>query len=116
MADQIEIALPVTVMPEGTSFTATAYYRTRSTQAASTPTTVHYRVDCLSTKTALQGWTAVASPSTSNSISITSTMNAIQDASNTAERRQLTVKADDGLSTQAIGHITWQVENLYGSP
>ena len=114
MADQVEIQLPKTVFPEGSAFTATAYYRTRSTQAASTPTTVHYRVDCLTTKTKITDWTAVASPSTSNSITITTTENAIQDNTNLTERKQIVVKVDSGLSTQYLGRATWTVENIYG--
>lgn len=113
MADQVEIQIPKTVVPEETGFTATAYFRTRSTKAASTPTTVHYRVDCLSTRQNLKPWTSVSAAS-SVSISIGSAENEIQDATKTRERRQLIVKADDGLSTQAIGHVEWTVENLHG--
>lgn len=113
MSDRIEIFLPITRVPEATTFTATSYYRTRSTQAAATPTTIHYQVSCLTTKTVLQDWTSI-SPATNNDISITSTMNAIQQDVNKRERKQIIVKADDGLSTQAIGKATWIVENLYG--
>lgn len=113
MADRVEVFLPITKVPEATTFTATAYYRTRSAQAAATPTTIHYQVSCLTTKTVLTDWTSV-SPATNNDIPITSTMNAIQQDVNKTERRQIIVKADAGLSTQAIGNATWVVENLYG--
>ena len=112
-ADQVEIQIPKTVVPEKTGFTATAYFRTRSTKAASTPTTVHYRVDCLSTRTQIKDWTSVSAAS-SVSIAIGSAENTIQDSTKARERRQLIVKADDGLSTQAIGHVEWLVDNLYG--
>lgn len=113
MADQVEIQLPVTIVPEGTTFTATAYFRTRSTKAASVPTNVYYRVDCLTTKEQLQDWTVV---STAGNVSITMTaaFNAIQDDSNQWERKQLTVMADRGLSTQAVNRAYYKVENVFG--
>lgn len=113
MADQVEISLPKTRWNEAAAFTATANFRTRSTKASSIPTTVHYRVDDLTSQTAITEWTSV-STAASVSIPITSTENAIQGHSNRVERKQLLVKADDGLSTQAIGRVVWQVINHYG--
>jgi len=114
MADQVEIHIPDTIVPEETTFTATAYFRLRGTKAASTPTTIHYRVDCLTTRREITDWTVVSSPSTSNEIIITSTENQILDDSHLFETKQLTVKADDGLSTQVIKPIQWKVKNLQG--
>jgi hypothetical protein len=114
MADQIEIHLVDTIVPEETTFTATCYFRTRSTQTASIPTTIHYRVDCLSTKTRITDWTLVSSPAASRTIVITSTENQILDDSHLMEVKQLTVKADDGLSTQVIKPVQWKVRNLQG--
>ena len=113
MADQVEIVLPKTKWLEETSFTVTAYFRTRSTSAASTPTTVHYRVDDLQTGKELTDWTSVTTGA-SVSISITSTHNEIQDDATSFERKQLLVQADRGLSTQANGKAIWRVENLHG--
>ena len=42
--DQVEIQIPKTRVLEETNFIAVAYFRTRSTKSASTPTTVHYTV------------------------------------------------------------------------
>lgn len=112
-ADQVEITLPKTKWLEETSFTATAFFRNRSTKAATTPTTVHYRVDDLKTGKELTDWTSVT-PAGSVSISITSTHNEIQDDSSAFERKQLIVQADRGLSTQANGKVVWQVQNLHG--
>jgi len=113
MADQVEISLPKTQWLEETAFTATAYFRTRSTKLASTPTTVHYRVDDLHTGKELTGWTSVTAAANVN-IPITSTHNEIQDDARAFERKQLTVQADQGLSTQANGKVFWTVENLQG--
>ena len=114
VADQIEIQIPKTVVTEESSFTATAYFRDRDTKTSAVPTTVQYRVDCLTTKTELQGWTSVATPASSNAITITSTMNAIQQNSSPRERKQLIVRTDSGLSSQLTERITWVVNNIYG--
>lgn len=114
MTDQIEIQLPLTIVYEETTFTVTAYFRTRGTKAAATPTTIHYRVDCLTTKRQITDWTSVSSPSTSNDIIVTATENQILDDSNEIETKQLTVKIDSGLTTQAIKPIRWKVRNLLG--
>jgi hypothetical protein len=112
--DQIEIAIPLTGVPEETTFTATAYFRTRASKTASVPTTVHYRVDCLTTKTQIQDWTQVTTPAESNAITITSAHNQIIDDAHNNERKQLTVKTDSGLSTQVIKTARWKVRNLQG--
>ena len=115
MADQIALSIPETRFKEGSAFTATANFRTRSTGAASTPTTIHYRLDCLTTCTELADWTSVSAAS-SASISVTGTHNAIQNTGNDYERKQLTVVADRGLATQQTESVEWRVDNLYGSP
>ena len=109
MSDRVEIQIPRPVVNEGHTFTATAYFRTGT--AASTPTTIHYRVDCLTTRSVVTEWTSVGSPSTSNGIALSS---AIIDGSNDYETKQIVVKADDGLSTQVIGAALWKVRNLQG--
>ena len=49
LADQIEVQLPQTILLEESSFTAVVYFRNRVSQTPSTPTTIHYRIDCLTT-------------------------------------------------------------------
>lgn len=112
--DQIAIGIPKTQVKEGSSFTATANFRTRATAAAATPTTVHWRLDCLTTLVQLADYTSVSAAS-SVSIAITGTHNAIQ-GDNRTEVKQLTVVTDRGLSTQCVEAMVWTVENLYGSP
>jgi hypothetical protein len=113
MADQVEIQLPKPTVNEESIFTASAYFRNRSTKAGDLPTTVHYRVDCLSTDTTVTDWTSVT-PGNSVDISITSTMNKIQDSAKNSERKQIIVQADRGLSTQVTGQNTWVVKNYRG--
>lgn len=115
MADQIAIVIPKTRWKEGSAFTAKARFRNRSDASADTPSTVKYRVDCLTTCTQLADWTTVSAAS-EVSISITATHNAIQDDCNAYEIKQLTVASDFEAADQCRETIEWRVENLYGSP
>lgn len=115
MADEIAFQLPRRVIAEGTGFTLAAFFRTRATAAASTPTTIHYRVDCKTTGRALLDWTSVI-PASSVNLSILPGFNAIQDDCNDFERKQVTVKLDDGLATQCVKAVSWEIENIFGSP
>ena len=114
MADQIEIQIPLTIVPEETTFTTTAYFRTRASKSTSTPTTIHYRVDCLTTRREIADWTVVSTPAGSNTITMTAAYNQILDDAHPVEKKQLTVKVDSGLTTQVIQRKTWKVENLHG--
>lgn len=113
--DQIGIVLPRKDFNEGSAFTVQAYFRNRSSAAAVTPTSVKYRLDCLTSRKEVLDWTTI-SPSTSASIAITGAQNAIQDDCNDYERRQITIMTDEGLATQHREIAVYSVENLYGSP
>lgn len=113
LADLIEIRFPRTEVIEKSSMTVTVNFRTHSTGAASTPTTIHYRVDCLSTEQAVTEWTSV-SAAAEVEIVLTPTESSILDSSNEWERKQLTVKIDSGLSTQVLQARQWRVKNIYG--
>jgi hypothetical protein len=115
MADQIAIRIPKTLWQEGSAFDASVNFRLRSTAAASIPTSIKYRLDCLTTKREVLDWTTV-SASAAVTISITGAQNAIQNDCNDYEVKQLTVMADDGLATQHRVTKRYRVENLYGSP
>ena len=113
MSDQIEIVLPKTTYLEEDTFPVTAYFRTRATKAASTPTTIRYRIDCLKTNAVIRDWTSVSSAA-NVTISITASDNQIQDDSNRLERKQIIVQADNGLSTQVNGKAVYRIKNLTG--
>lgn len=114
MADQIQISFPETVVSEETTFTATIYFRTRATATPSTPTTIHYRIDCLANERQIVDWTVIGSPSTSNTLVISASHNQILSDRNIRERKQLTIKTDSGLTTQVIFKKSWTVDNLLG--
>ena len=105
------IRLPEPRVHERSSFTATAYFRDGT--AADTPTTVHYRIDDITTGTAVVDWTSVT-PGTSVSISVTSDENRIIGQANYRERRQLVVSADKGTSTETRDVVQYFVENTRG--
>lgn len=105
------ISIPELVVKEGSSFTATAYFRLAGTASAST--TAKYRIDCLTTGKELTDWTALT-PAVSISIPITATHNAIQWQSNRIEKKQLTVASDPGETDQTRTKRTWNVENIEG--
>lgn len=113
VADQVEISLPKTTFLEESVFTLTVFFRTRSTAAASTPTTIRYRIDDLRTRREIRDWTTVsAAPNVD--IVITATDNEIQDDATRFETKQIIVQADNGLSTQVNGKAIWKIKNLTG--
>lgn len=106
------IKLPEPRVKERSALTVTVYFRD-SSDAADTPTTVDYRIDCLSTKTILADWTS-ATPGTSVVITVTPTQNKIVNHTNAWERRQITVSSDRGLATETRDTAIWLVENIPG--
>jgi hypothetical protein len=113
MADQIAIVIQKTRVQEGSGFVATAYFRNRSDASADTPSTVKYRLDCLTTGQQILDWTSVTAGE-SVSITVTGAQNAILNDDNDYEVKQLTVESDVGSADQCRGRKTWRVENIYG--
>jgi len=113
MADQVEISLPKTRVNERSQFIATVRFRTRSSAAASIPTTVHYKLSNLQTDKTVTDWTSVTAAS-ELSITIPGASNQILDNSHTLERMELLVAADKGLATESIGRRNYQIQNVYG--
>lgn len=82
-------------------------------RAAYTPTTVRYRIQCLTTGTSIRSWTT-ATPANPLTIAITPDDNVIVDERNRVERRQMTVQADFDTDTQKVSTCEWDVKNLLG--
>jgi hypothetical protein len=112
---QIECQLEKTRWNEGSAFPLPVYLRLRSTAAAATPTTIHYRIDCLTTGREIADWTSVSAAS-NFTVAVTGAHNAILNDCNPQETKQLTVEVDKGLATQHREAVQWIVTNLYGSP
>ena len=112
---RITLQAPITQnsIKERSAFTVTSKFYSDSTDpwTLTAPTTVMYRVDDLTSGYPVRDWTTLTAAS-SVSIPISSGDNLILDDTQKREHRQLTVKADDGLSTQYQESFTWQVINL----
>ena len=83
--------------------------------ATAAPTTVVYAVHCVTTGAELLAFTA-ATPANPTLITITATLNAIQDARNSAEVRRVIVKANEGLADALTAQYDYEVANLTAIP
>ena len=108
----IYLKLPEPSYHERSAFTTTAYYRDAN-DAADTPTTIDYRIDDLTTNTVITNWTS-ATPGVSVNITVTPTENRMISNRNKWERRQVTVSADKGLSTETRDIVQFKVLNTGG--
>jgi hypothetical protein len=115
MADQISLQLAETMVAAGSAVSATVNFRTRSTAAASTPSSIRYRVDCLTNRREVIADTSVSAAS-SVTITVPGPNNGTIDPAQEFEVRQLTVTADYGLSTQCKAAVTWRVRNIRAFP
>lgn len=113
MADQVEIQLPKTVFNERSNLTFTAYFRTRSTAAAATPTTIHYKLTNVSADKVIQDWTSI-SAAANISQQIVGSLNQIEVDYHPMERMELLVAADKGTDDEVIGQAFYKIRNLRG--
>lgn len=113
MTDQIAFSLRKDRIKEKSQLVIGATFRDRATAANVTPTNIKYRLDCLTTGAVILDWTTVSSDD-EIAITVTPTQNQMQSQCNVRERKQLTVAADYGLSTQYLESIEYDVQNLRG--
>lgn len=105
---------------ESSAFTLVASFfdETNDVWATATPTTAKYRIDRINSNpgcwSEVVGWTTLT-PATSISIPITATNNAVQCTYAYTEPRQITVKANDALSTQVEETYRYSIVNLAGT-
>ena len=78
------------------------------------PTTVRWKLDCLTTGTEIATWQTVTSPTSTTVIEISALYNTIQNSSNQAEIKEVTVQANQGLATQINTKGQYIVENAKG--
>lgn len=76
------------------------------------PDSVTYRIDCMTTGTAILGDTTVSAPGASFEVELTPDFNRIIDPTNLREMRRLTVVASYGGSDEATEQYDWWVVNL----
>jgi len=81
--------------------------------AAAIPSAVTYRIDCLTTNTAILADTALT-PASSIEITLTPAQNAIINQSDALETKRVTVKASYGASDGLNDEYDYLVKNLSG--
>lgn len=77
-----------------------------------TPTTAKYRVDDLDSKAELVAWTTLT-PSTEMTVTVPGSAHDIKQTSRRRERKVLTVKLDDGLSSEHNEQQIYWIRNLH---
>ena len=81
-----------------------------------TPTTVDYRIDCMTTGRAVQPWISAGAPASVMTIVVTASQNAIINEGDSYETKCVTVRANFSLPTEFTSQYLYQVENLPGIP
>lgn len=81
-----------------------------SAGATVVPTTLRYRVDCVTTQTAVLEWTTLT-PAASVTINVAAALNSIVNEANSVETKRITVQADYGTSGQVVGLHEYDVLN-----
>lgn len=76
------------------------------------PSSITYRIDCLTNDQEILGDTPIGSPASTVEITITATQNAIITQSNDFERRLVTVKATYGTGNAVNEEFEYYVKNL----
>lgn len=98
------------VIDEGNAIYVTAVSRDESGDLLA-PTTLEWKLKCLSNDQDIVGWTSVASPGAEQSIAIAGAYNAIIDDGRAYEDKQVAFRRDSGLSTQHHEVQTYRVRN-----
>lgn len=111
--DQITFTLRKDRWKEQSQIAVGARFRDRALADEQIPSAVSYRLDCLTSGIQILDWTTVT-PGETVTVTVTATQNKIQQDYNRTERKQLTIAADYGLSTQFVDSIDWEVTNLRG--
>jgi hypothetical protein len=100
---------------EGSAFTLAAkvYDDSSDVWALSVPTTLRYRIDDPNRNATILDWTSITADDES-SIVVTGAQNAIVNDCSREEKRQLTLQANNGLSSQFSETYNWSIVNLAG--
>ena len=78
------------------------------------PTAARYRIDCVTTGTAVKGWTAISSPGEVEEITIKPDDVAIITDGNAEEIKRVTVEATYGTDDSVYEQYDLTVKNLSG--
>jgi hypothetical protein len=98
------------IVNEGTTSYLSVTFKDKD-GAAQAPASARYRIDCLTTGTAILAWTALVVGSTIE-ITITPVQNAIQTATNPIERKLVTVEGTYTSTDKVVDEYEYQVKNM----
>lgn len=107
MADRIAFTASERIR-EATALPVVARFRAADADAA--PTSAKYRVDDPDSGDEHLGWTTLT-PNTSISFTVSASANECRSC-RPIERRELVVMADEGLSTQFVERLGYEIDNL----
>ena len=105
----------MTTVNEGSTSYLTVNFKDKDGVLAA-PTSIEYRIDCITTGTAIKEATPVSPPASSVEIEIDSTENAIQDQDNNSERRLVTVTGTYGTEDKIVEEHEYDVINMTKKP
>ena len=99
-----------TTVNEGTtSYVTASFYDNNDVLAV--PTTIQYRIDCLTNNQQVKDWTSVTADS-AVTITISSTENALINQRQSTETRVVTIKATYGSGDEVTEEYQYGVTNL----
>lgn len=99
-----------TVNEATTAYLTVTFLDKDGAQAA--PSSVSYRIDCLTTGAAVRASTPVTPAASQVEITLDATDNAMQSTGNLTERRRVTVTASYGVGDQVQEQYDYLVKNL----
>ena len=79
------------------------------------PSAVQWRLDDLTNQVQVQGWTSIATPTAADTITISSVLNAMTNAADQIEKRQVTFKVTTPDANFRYDPIVYDLINLYGA-
>ena len=110
MIDQVSLLIRKTRVNEGDTFNVDAAFVDNGTEALDTPTSVDFRVDCLTTGQVVKDWTAAALGD-SSTVQMDSAFSVIINRWNRTERKQVTVRLNRDDDSQVSARACWTVRN-----
>ena len=88
----------------------TLLLRIKSSGTPATPSTLRWRLDCVTTQNVVQDWAAIGASSTVN-LTIPASANDIVNDRNSFEVKRITAQANYGTDAQVNGFLEYQVKN-----
>jgi hypothetical protein len=84
-----------------------------SSKVLAAPTTLTYRIDDLTNNRQVLDWTTVATPGTTNTVTVTPAQNALYNRTIPQELRQITVKTVDSSSNETLDIFHYRLTRIF---